>query len=222
MDIKKMHEMIEGLVCFAKDEIDQKGICAVDTEEMGKVTDIIKDLAEAQYYRTLVEAMDEAVYGEEYDYEGPYDDGRRGYRGQSRDSMGRFRSRRKRGYEDRIPMYDDDAEWRRDMDMHRGRMYYAENDGMGNVSGGMASSRHQAASMSDGKEGRSGHSRRSYMETKEMNRGNTAEEKQRKLKELENYMSELSGDITEMIADASPEEKNMLKAKLSTLATKIN
>ena len=38
---------------------------------------------------------------------------------------------------------------------------------------------------------------------------------------LEKYMGELSGDITEMIAGASNEEKTMLKAKLQTLMQKI-
>lgn len=73
----------------------------------------------------------------------------------------------------------------------------------------------------DGREGRSGQSRRSYMETKEMNKGNTPQEKQEKMKELEKYMGELSGDITEMISDASNEEKTMLKSKLQTLVQKI-
>lgn len=73
----------------------------------------------------------------------------------------------------------------------------------------------------DGREGRSGQSRRSYMETKEMNKGNTPQEKQEKMKELEKYMGELGGDITEMISDASNEEKTMLKSKLQTLVQKI-
>lgn len=73
----------------------------------------------------------------------------------------------------------------------------------------------------DGREGRSGQSRRSYMETKEMNKGNTPQEKQEKMKELEKYMGELGSDITEMISDASNEEKTMLKSKLQTLVQKI-
>lgn len=73
----------------------------------------------------------------------------------------------------------------------------------------------------DGREGRSGRSRRSYMETKEMNKGNTPQEKQEKMKELEKYMGELGSDITEMISDASNEEKTMLKSKLQTLVQKI-
>ena len=55
-----------------------------------------------------------------------------------------------------------------------------------------------------------------------MHKGNTPEDKQLKMRELEKYMNELSGDITEMIADATPEEKSILKSKLQTLTTKIN
>lgn len=73
----------------------------------------------------------------------------------------------------------------------------------------------------DGREGRSGQSRKSYMETKEMNKGNSPQEKQEKMKELEKYMGELGSDITEMISDASNEEKTMLKSKLQTLVQKI-
>lgn len=84
--------------------------------------------------------------------------------------------------------------------------------------GGNYSSRMQR----DGREGRSGEARRGYMETKEMHKGNSADDKQHKMKELENYMKELSTDITEMISDASSEEKNMLKNKLQVLMQKIN
>lgn len=68
----------------------------------------------------------------------------------------------------------------------------------------------------DRREGRSPMSRRSYMESKEMH-----QDKNYQLKELENYMKELSSDITEMIADASPEEKQLLKQKMTTLMSKI-
>lgn len=73
----------------------------------------------------------------------------------------------------------------------------------------------------DGREGRSGQSRRSYMETKEMNKENTPESKQAKMRSLEAYMKELSEDITEMIEGASNEEKTMLRSKVQTLAQKI-
>lgn len=52
MDVSRMHCMIEKLSECAKAEFD-KGIENIDTCEMGQVTDMLKDLAEAMYYRTL-------------------------------------------------------------------------------------------------------------------------------------------------------------------------
>ena len=221
MDIKMMHEMIEKLTECAKSEIDKKGIEEIDTEEFGKATDIIKDLAEAMYCRTLTEAMKESEYGEDYDEEGPMDDGRRGYRGQRRDSRGRYMSNRgRRGYQEDFrmpPIY-----WDRDMDRDTmGKMYYTDgNSGTSGMTsgsnmgstGGQYSSRMQR----DSREGRSGQMRRGYMEAKE-----EGKDKAEKMKELENYMKELSSDVTEMISDASPEEKSMLKQKMQVLMTKI-
>ena len=68
----------------------------------------------------------------------------------------------------------------------------------------------------DEREGRSPMSRRMYMEAK-----HTGRDKATQLRELEKYMQELSQDITEMIADASPEEKQYLEKKITALASKI-
>lgn len=213
MHIKHIHCMIEKISECAKCEIESKGIENVDTEEMGKVIDILKDLCEAEYYAKISKAMDESEYGEDYNERGPMH--RKFYRGQPRDSMGRYM---RRGYEE--PMYhmtpemmrEHDPEYWRDMDLMEGKMYYTE------TSGSMGSER----MMRDMKEGRAGMARKGYMETKDMHKANTPEDKQKKMKELEKYMSELSGDITEMIVDASPEEKSMLKSKLQTLAQKVS
>ena len=59
MDIKRMHCMIEKLSECAKSEM-ESGIENVDTCEMGKVVDMMKDLSEAMYYRTLTKEMDES------------------------------------------------------------------------------------------------------------------------------------------------------------------
>ena len=69
----------------------------------------------------------------------------------------------------------------------------------------------------DEREGRSPMSRRLYMEAKESHR-----DKATQLRELERYMQELSQDVTDMIADASPEEKQYLEKKITALASKIN
>ena len=68
----------------------------------------------------------------------------------------------------------------------------------------------------DEREGRSYNSRKMYMEAKDMKR-----DKATQLRELEKYMQELSQDITEMIADASPEERQYLEKKITALASKI-
>lgn len=60
MDIKRIHEMLEMLTESAKSEMD-KGIDNVDAAEMSKVTDMIKDLAEAMYYRSKVEETESSA-----------------------------------------------------------------------------------------------------------------------------------------------------------------
>lgn len=68
----------------------------------------------------------------------------------------------------------------------------------------------------DAREGVSPMYRKMYMESKEMKH-----DKAKQMKDLENYIQELSNDIVEMIADASPEERQMLHQKICMLATKI-
>lgn len=214
MHIKNIHKTIEEIAECAKSEV-CKGLENLDTKEMSEVADILKDLCEAEYYATITKAMEEAEYGEEYDIHGPME-GRRYYRGRARDSMGRFKSRR--GYDEVMHydhMYPD--EYYRDMDREHGRMYYTEH--------GHSMSRSEMhgehMGMRDHREGRSGMSRRSYMETKEARPGSTSEDKQARTRELETYLSELSSDLTEMIAGSSAEEKAMLKSKMQTLLSKI-
>ena len=236
MHIKNIRCIEEKLAEAIKCEF-EKGIDKVNTSEMGKATDMLKDAAEAEYYARIAKAMEKAdsedeeadkhmlrqlkeQYGE--------DDGRRYYDNYRYMRTGRFAPKGRgtymprRGYETPIEyhmtpeMYrEHDPEYYRDMDRDMGRMYYTETGMSGNTGN---SSR---TGMRDGREGRSGMSRRSYMQTKEMHPDNSQESKQMKMKELEKYMGELSGDITEMIAGASNEEKTMLKAKLQTLMQKI-
>lgn len=236
MHIKNIRCIEEKLAEAIRCEFD-KGIENVNTAEMGKATDMLKDATEAEYYARIAKAMEKAdsedeeadkhmlrqlkeQYGE--------DDGRRYYDNYRYMRTGRFAPKGRgtymprRGYETPIEyhmtpeMYrEHDPEYYRDMDRDMGRMYYTDTGMRGNTGN---SSR---TGMRDGREGRSGASRRSYIETKEMHPDNSQESKQMKMKELEKYMGELSGDITEMIAGASNEEKTMLKAKLQTLMQKI-
>lgn len=236
MHIKNIRCIEEKLAEAIRCEFD-KGIENVNTAEMGKATDMLKDAAEAEYYARIAKAMEKAdSEDEEADKhmlkqlkeEYGEDDGRRYYDNYRYMRTGRFAPKGRgtymprRGYETPIEyhmtpeMYrEHDPEYYRDMDRDMGRMYYTETGMSGNTGN---SSR---TGMRDGREGRSGASRRSYIETKEMHPDNSQESKQMKMKELEKYMGELSGDITEMIAGASNEEKTMLKAKLQTLMQKI-
>lgn len=103
--------------------------------------------------------------------------------------------------------------------MNRG---YSSSSNGGNGNGSSASSRgNNARGYQDGSifrnyEGRSPMSRRMYMEAKESGQGMDTQ-----VRELENYMQELTQDISEMIQGASPEEKQMLQRKVNALAAKL-
>lgn len=174
MHVKRIHEMVEKLTKCAEMEF-EKGVENIDTKEMGEVADIIKDLAEAEYYAKISKAMDEADYGEDYDYMGAYDEHeRKGYRGQPRSQSGRFmssgdgrRSNRgrggRRGYESPM-MYDEWEEMQRMSDFEDGRMYYG---GSGSSSSGSGSSS-SGSGMSGGSSSGSSGGSRGYSEGGQM------------------------------------------------------
>jgi hypothetical protein len=223
MDIKRMHDMIEKLSECAKSEFD-KGIESVNTDEMGKVTDMLKDLAEAMYYRTLTNIM------EEYDIEdvqGMLD--RRFYDDYRYKTTGRYAPKGRgsyvgrRGYEEPPYMHmmnrEDLQDWNsmserermRDLDRaSRGRMYYTETEPMRKDGG-----------MRDSREGKAGMMRKGYMETKEMHKGTTPQDKEANMHSLESYLKELSEDLTELLPYMIPEERQMAKTRITTLAAKM-
>lgn len=214
----RLKEFMEKLEECAKCEFD-KGIQNVDTKEMGEVIDMIKDCTEAMYYYSIVEAMKESEYGEDYDWEG-----RKHYRGQRRDSKGRFMSGRRggmrRGYEPdyRMPpeMDEDMEEYWRDMDIAQGRMYY-NGDGS-NRSGQGSGVRNTGDTSNRGRSGsRYGYSHDEYMKKREMYSKDDPEHKKKRTEMLNEYMDDLSDMAKEMVADMSPEEKQMWKVKLNKL-----
>lgn len=231
--MEKLKQMKECLVGMVEGQI-YGNIDKVDAQELGAAVDMIKDLSEALYYCTITEAMEEEDeekegkgkhgmtysrsmpmyhmpypiemydprYRERYNYP-MYASGNSnsGMSGGNTSGGNDARGGGSRGYHEGMmpmehyPMYND------------GSMYAMyERGGNRNYMEGM---------MRDPKEGRSGERRKMYMEGKGM------KDKTHQMKELENYMQELSADLTEMIQDASPEEKQMLQQKISTLATKI-
>jgi hypothetical protein len=108
----------------------------------------------------------------------------------------------------------------RDMDKPNGYMYYTDTHGVShpsaNMTTGAQGTHNYPIEIRDYREGRSPMTRKTYMERKMHGGGKEAQ-----MHELEKYMQELTSDITEMIEGASVEEKQMLKTKISALATKI-
>ena len=226
-----MHKLAEKIADCMKAKVEAKGIDNIegqDLAELGMWTDIIKDLVCYDKDKKIIEAMDEAEESEEaMKYIEMYEDypERRYYDNYRYKTSGRFAPKGKgsymprRGYEE-PPYYHMNSdmyreytpEYYRDMDRMDGKMYYTETGNMNNTS---------SPNMRDSREGRSGVGRRNYMETKEMHKANTPEDKQAKMRELENYAKELTEDVVDMVADMSAEEKNLLKTKMQTLVQKI-
>jgi len=198
MDAYRIHDMLEDVSEAATTEL-AKGTEAINTHEFGEVVDMIKDLTEAErnkaeacYYKTLIEAMEESEYGEDYDEYGPLD--RRGYR--SRDSKGRYTSGRN------YPMHD-----MRHDDYEMGRMGYS-NGAYGGGSRGMSSS---------GSNSRYGYSYDNYMRNRANYSTTDPEDKQERMKMMEGYTKDLIGSFSEVLKGATPEERNMLKTKLTNV-----
>lgn len=199
--MERLKHVKDTLLCAVESQLGD--LEHVDAKELGEVVDMVKDMEEAMYYCSIVKAMkDRKEEEEEFEHfmmkYGPY------MKSQSSS---------------------------RDMDRHQGRMYYedrgVERGAWPRVKDGRIDrhmdreeeyeeERKYPMEIRDAREGKSPISRKNYIESKELHQGVPAQ-----MKELEKYLQELSQDITEMIADATPEEKTVLQQKLSILASKI-
>lgn len=198
--MEKLKQMKECLTDIVEGQI-YSNIEKVDAKELGEVIDMIKDLAETIYYCTITEAMKEDNYSQQQGtmYYAPkmmkYDSYPVEY----------YNPRNKERYPYDV-MYEQRGIHGGNSSSHGGgatqypeSIHHVYRDGM----------------MKDPHEGRSGEYRKMYMSGKGM------KDKTVSMRELENYMQELTSDITEMIQDASVEEKQMLQSKIATLAAKI-
>lgn len=169
----------------------------VDTKELGEAVDMIKDLAEAIYYCSITDAMEEGSKKEskEFYYYTPMVYPREEYT----DKMYYGNRNNPVYYGGGQPNQNGPSYGNYGMNYYRERQipYYE-------------------MMPRDPREGRSPIMRRNYMESQQMH-----QDQAKKMKELEKYIQELSSDITEMIADATPEEKMLLKQKISILSDKI-
>lgn len=223
--LKQMKEMLTGCVQGQLTHLD-----TVDTKELGEAVDMIKDLSEAIYYCSIVKSMEDSEKNGKKEKETMYYPIMMYQEGNTTDGRDASRGGR-RNYDEYPIMY---PPYYRDMDRMEGRMYYGGGNSGGNSGGssngsgsssssGNSSSRNYSERempfgemMRDSREGRSGQSRKNYMESKQMHK-----DKASQLQELEKYMQELTSDMVEMIDGASPEEKQMLSNRIAALATKI-
>lgn len=138
----------------------------VNTQELGEVIDMIKDLSKAIYYCTVTEAMEES---KEKDEE---------YRNYSNNYY----------YTERYYPYD----YYRDMDYSRGRMYYPEGSS-GNTSSSTNYYSERPFNMHDEREGRSPMKRKMYMESKasNMDSSKTMKELESYMQDLTSDMMEM-------------------------------
>lgn len=199
--MERLKHVKDTLLCAVESQLGD--LEHVDAKELGEVVDMVKDMEEAMYYCSIVKAMEDRKEEEE-EFEhfmtkyGPYM--------QSQSNL-------------------------RDIDRHQGRMYYGdrgiEHGAWPRVRDGRIDrhmdrdeeyeeERKYPMEIRDAREGKSPISRKNYIESKELHQGVPAQ-----MRELEKYLQELSQDITEMITDATPEEKTVLQQKLSILASKI-
>ena len=221
-ELKQLEQMKQSLMCCVQPQI-MGHLDQVDSKELGEAVDMIKDLSEAIYYCTITEAMKEDEKGDKKHKEEMY------YRNNMMYPTMQYYPRPQGMYDDPRMYYDGRGGNRsgRGSDMSNGNTGNEGRDGnSGNNQGGnrgyQEPIRHDQYMMQDPmmmrdyREGRSGMRRKTYMEGKQYH-----QDKVKQMQELEAYMHELSSDITEMIQDATPEEKQMLQQKISALATKI-
>lgn len=194
MSIERLKAMKEQFMsCIESQMHDLK---RVDAEELGEVVDMVKDIEEAIYYCTIVEAMHES----------------------DKDKEQRVQPVNNNYYYSEYPIRY--PEIYRSSDRANGYMYYDDTHSDGgaqsNIRHMMYTEPYRTTEARDPREGRSYTQRKMYMEGKEQHHT-----KEQQMKELESYMQELSRDVTDMIKDASPEEKTILRQKMTTLANKI-
>ena len=164
-----------------------------NAKELGEVVDMIKDLEEAMYYCAITTAMEE----------------KKDESSKSQSNMSYYMEPNRYIYRDepKVNYYTEDGN-----SMSGGRPYTPYMEYAPYM---MANSDWRDRHMYDG---RSGMSRRMYMEGKQYHMN----DEQQSMKELEHYLKDLSDDLVEMVKESTPEEKQVLSTKLQTLATKVN
>ena len=228
--MERLKSMKDTLIGCAQTQMGNLG--QVDAHELGEVVDMIKDLDEAMYYCSVIKAMEDceqekkyAEYRQPYSYQPSYY-----YSSMMQDpreieyNMGRMYYSSGSGNSGSSSGGNNGSSSNGGSSGYSSNSNGSSNSGGNNARGGGGRGYHEGYPMMydypqeirDYREGRSPMSRRGYMESKEQHQSKNVQ-----MQELEKYLNELAQDLTEMISEASPEEKTMLQQKLSSLATKM-
>lgn len=222
--VEKICELKKEIVDFLECIIDDRGLHCMEAEETGEVVDMIKDLAEAEkncykaeYYKSIVEAMEDAEEEEELMMKLGMRD-RMGYTPR-RGANGRYIPRP--GY---VPMHMmDDEDYVAQMDWDGPRMGYSPT-GQGN--------RSQSGNNIPNMGGRGGYpdgmsqygrpyeewrmAKRSYTETR------SPEDKERMNEHANEHIMASITSLREVFKASDPETKRRVKQDLSSLVNEMN
>lgn len=223
-----MHDWLMEQAKCLKMEIEKRGIDNLtknDLEEAYYFSKIIKNLMCVEKDGKIVEAMEESKNEDNMSAIEMYEDyPERKFYNSNKYSNGRYAPKgrgMRRGYDEPMyymtpDMYEKyPAEYYRDMDRQTGRMYYTPSTTSSNMGSGNSMNYGGPMGGRDSREGRSGMSRRSYMETKQTHRNDSPEDKNMKARKLDEYMTDLYEDMKEMVHDMSNEEKTVWKQKIN-------
>ena len=160
--MEKLKQIKCALVSAVQNQLED--LKNVNTKELSEVVDMIKDMEEAMYYCSIIQAMEDTKEEKKH---------------WEMDNVSYYTP-----YMEYAPYMMRDDKWR------DARLYNTADH--------------------------SYNSRRMYMESKQ----HQATDKE-SMKELEHYIQDLGDDLTDMIRDSSPEEKQVLSTKLQQLASKV-
>lgn len=199
-DFKEKYERVCGVKDKALSLVETQmngNIQDVDAKELGEVADIAKDMAEIMKLCSEAEyyfKITEAMDKHSNDENMEY--------------IEEYIPKSKRYYS-RPYVYDDD----RYDETYRSRMYYTDPNARVTHNGkGMRINYGDHTTM----DGRAYVSRRGYMESK-----NNGADNATLISEIRKWASDTAEDVMEMIKDASPEEKAVLKQHFAQIASKI-
>lgn len=201
MHIENIHCILEKVSECTKSYADS-GIDNINTEEFGQAVDMIKDLAEAEYYSRVSVAMDEAKDKEKE---------RKFFHDPARTTLDIY------------------GEWPYDEDMYVGKAYYPMRSGRNmNKSYYPTSSNSNNSGRSyysvepmDEPTGEFEKHMRKYMSAKVAHSDNTADNKQWRTQEVSKALDGFKSDIMDMISNSTADEKAIYKQKITALANSL-